>query len=148
MTIKKSSIYSALLLISAGFFFNVNAHDDAKLRDLDSVLGGLEVEKNGIVRDVMTVNGDIVLTKVTVERNVTTNNGDILFTQGTLVKGDLIIKKSGDWFSGLSSSNDISVVEIDATSSVVGTIHLYKEVKLKIDENAKVGNIEYHYPRK
>ncbi|TQV81580.1 hypothetical protein [Aliikangiella coralliicola] len=119
-------------------------------KSLSTVNGGILIGENSeIGKDIVTVNGDIELTRVLVARHVRTNNGDIRLVDGSIVKGDIIVEKSnGGWFSGLSITGDMPVVEIDSASQVEGTIHLYKRVKLVIDEKAIVGEIKRHYSRK
>ncbi len=116
-------------------------------RGVETVNGGIRLGQMGSVGgSVTTVNGDIELTQITVEKNVETVNGDIVLSDKTVIKGDLVIEKPGGWFS--SGNNDIPVLEIDATSSVVGTIHLHRQVELKIATGAKVGEIKKHFLRK
>ena len=117
-------------------------------KTIETVNGDIEIGRGGFVGfDVRSVNGDIELTKVSVERNIKTNNGDIRLVEGTLVKGDLIVEKSNG-FSSWGLSADMPVIEVDEFSEVQGTIHLYKPVELKIDENAKVGDIKRYYKMK
>lgn len=113
---------------------------------LETVNGGIQVgELGSIGGSVITVNGDIELARVTVDKNIETVNGDILLTNGTTIRGDLVIEKSGGWFSSIGS--DKLVVKIDKSSTVVGTIHLHKKVKLEIDEGAKVGQVKEYFLR-
>jgi len=114
---------------------------------LETVNGGIHIAKGGQVGgDVETVNGDIDLIGVVIEQDLKTINGDITLTDSSVIKGDLIIEKSGGWFS--SMTHDKITISIDKSSSVLGTIHLYKEVNLKIAEGAKIGQIETHFLRK
>lgn len=114
---------------------------------IETVNGDVEIAKGGKVgKNIETVNGDILLTEVTVDNNIETVNGDVRLKNHSIVKGDLIIQKPGGWFGGGLGGDP--EVEIDAQSKVLGVIHLYRQVTLKIDENAEVGDIKYHYPRK
>jgi len=116
-------------------------------KGLETVNGGISIGKGSRVGgDIETVNGDIELTNVIVEQNLNTVNGDISLTDSTVIKGDLIIDKSGSWFFSVSS--DKVTITIDKSSSVQGTIHLYKKVNLEIAEGAEIGQIESHFSRK
>lgn len=114
---------------------------------VETVNGDVEIAEGGQVgKNIETVNGDILLTQVSVDKNIKTVNGDISLKQHSIVKGDLIIEKPSGWFS--NNLSDPPEIEIDAESKVLGTIHLYRKVTLKIDEKAEVGNIKYYYTRK
>lgn len=116
-------------------------------KGIETVNGGIHIGKMGVVGgSVITVNGDIELVQVTVEKNIETVNGDILLSDKTMIKGDLVIEKSGGWFS--TFSGEIPVVEIDATSTVIGTIHLHRRVELKIAKGAEIGEIKRYFLRK
>ncbi len=113
---------------------------------LETVNGGIQLRLGSKVgKSIETVNGDIDLNNTVVEQDLKTVNGDITLENFTIIKGDLIIEKSGGWFS--SMSNDKNVLVIDQSSTVVGTIHLYKKVKLQIEEGAKIGEIKEHFLR-
>ncbi|MEE4245470.1 MAG: DUF4097 family beta strand repeat-containing protein [Kangiellaceae bacterium] len=112
------------------------------VKSVETVNGRISLDSGSEVGgDVSTVNGGIELDGVTVSGDLSTNNGNIEL-QSTTVKGDIEVKKSKGWFN--SDSDDNPVISIDATSKV-GDIHLYREVKLEISEQAKVGQVIYHY---
>jgi hypothetical protein len=142
----------------------VEIGDNVNLRRVSTVNGGIEageslvVDKtvetvNGDIHlgqggnigiDIISVNGDITLKGASIGNNVKTSNGDISLSNKTIVKGDIIIEKSRN-FSFFGFSDNTPVINIDATSEVHGTIHLYKPVKLEIAETAKVGEVKRHY---
>jgi len=125
----------------------INAGNDLSVtKGLETVNGGIYVAQGGNVGgNIETINGDIELIQVIVEKNLKTINGDITLAESSVVKGDLVIEKSGGWFS--SVTGDKITISIDKSSAVLGTIHLYKEVNLKISEGAEIGQIETHYLR-
>lgn len=126
----------------------INAGESLKVKyDVETVNGGIYLRAKTVVEgNVETVNGDIQLVNTLINKNVETVNGDITLRNQTTLKGDLVIEKSGGWFS--SMSQDEITIKIDATSSVEGTIHLHRPVTLEIAEQAKVGKIEKHYSQK
>lgn len=118
-------------------------------QSLSTVNGGIRVRDGSeIGEDVSTVNGSIDIVAATVGGNIETSNGNIRIIDGAVVDGDIIIKKRStrfwpfNWSWGNSRKQ---VVEVDADSRVNGTIHLYREVDLRIDDRAQVDNIEHHY---
>ncbi len=118
-------------------------------QSLSTVNGGIRVQDGSeIGEDVTTVNGSIDIVAASVGGNIETSNGNIRVLDGAVVEGDIIIKKrrTGFWpFSWNWGNSRKQVVEVDADSRVNGTIHLYREVDLKIHERARVDSIEHHY---
>jgi len=118
-----------------------------KVKDsLETVNGGIQVAgESKVGGSIITVNGDIELKDVQVEKNIETVNGDIELTEGTIIVGNIIVEKSNGWFS--SFGGDMPIIKIDASSQVIGEIHLYQQVELKISNGAKVGEIKHHFLR-
>lgn len=116
-------------------------------KGLETVNGSIEVSTNGTIGGQLeTVNGDIDLNNVIVGKSILTVNGDITLANSTRVEGDIVVEKSGGWFS--SFTGDKITIRIDESSEVIGTIHLHKPAILKIAEGAHIGKIEKHYSRK
>ena len=114
---------------------------------LETVNGGIDISEGSHVGgSVTTVNGDIDLNNVLINKNIETVNGDIHLMNRSVVEGDIVIEKTNSWFSSIHKN--IPVITIDESSSVLGTIHLYRKVKLKIAEGAKIGAVEEHFLRK
>lgn len=114
---------------------------------LETVNGGISVGTGSTVSDtVSTVNGNIRLRNVHVGANVNTANGDIEIKDGSTIEGDVIVKASSSWLNRLLFINTkTSDLVIDKTSRVNGDIHLYKEVNLRIEEGAQIGEIIEHF---
>ncbi|MBQ14968.1 MAG: hypothetical protein QGG67_18445 [Gammaproteobacteria bacterium] len=115
---------------------------------LSTVNGRIVLEPRSVVREsVTTVNGRIQLSNTRIGENIQSSNGDITIRDNSTVEGDIVVKRNrGSWFSRFFNRNRNSVeITIDASSSVQGDIHLYKEVDLDIDDNANVGEIIRHY---
>ena len=87
-----------------------------------------------------TVNGDIELTTTQVGKNLSTVNGSITLTDNSSVLGDIIFEEDPSHFG-----RSRPTLSIDSSSTVSGTIHLYQEVTLKIDDSASVGEIIRHH---
>lgn len=114
---------------------------------LRTVNGGIKTNPGTVIRDeVQTVNGKIRLRNTKVGADVRTSNGDIEIRSGSTVSGDIIVKSRASWFGRLFNFNNRpSDLVIDADSIVEGDIHLYREVNLRIDDGAQVGNIIEHF---
>jgi hypothetical protein len=108
---------------------------------LSTVNGSIQTNPGTVVEDrVSTVNGKTRLRDTPVGENVETRNGDILLTDGSVVEGDVIVKARHSTWIGRFFNFDrtSSTITIDAESSVMGDIHLYREVNLDIAEGADV----------
>jgi hypothetical protein len=115
---------------------------------LTTVNGGIRTGAGTVIEArVRTVNGKIQLRNTTVSENVETSNGDISLRNASIVEGDLLVAKSRrNWWGRIwNSKRRRPEITIDATSSVRGDIHLYREVDLRIDDAAVVGEIIRHY---
>lgn len=160
--IQRGAIASEIGTVNGG----IDIEDDAEIDTAESVNGGIDVGENvtinGSLRtvsggiktnpgtvirdDVVTVNGKIRLRNTVVGSDVQTSNGDIEVRSGSTVEGDIIVKSKSSWLAGLFNSNRTpSNLIIDADSIVKGDIHLYREVNLRIDSGAQVGNIIEHF---
>ncbi|MFK7865055.1 MAG: hypothetical protein AB8B95_12615 [Pseudohongiellaceae bacterium] len=144
----------------------IDIEDNARVDDAETVNGGIDVGENVVIQgslrtvnggiktnpgteirdDVSTVNGKIRLRDTQVGADVETTNGDIEIRSGSVIEGDIVVKAKKSWFGKFFSFNNRpSDLVIDADSIVKGDIHLYKEVNLRIDNGAQVGNIVEHY---
>lgn len=144
----------------------IDIEDNAVLDDAETVNGGIDVGENVVIHgslrtvnggiktnpgteirdEVSTVNGKIRLRATRVGADVETTNGDIEIRSGSVVEGDIVVKAKTSWFGKFFNFNRRpSDLVIDADSRVEGDIHLYKEVNLRIDSGAQVGNIVEHY---
>lgn len=114
---------------------------------LSTVNGSIQTNPGTVIEDrVSTVNGKIGLRDTRVGEDVQTSNGDILLTDGSVVEGDVIVKGRRSWlgrFFGFGQKS--SKITIDADSSVMGDIHLYREVDLDIADGAVAGDVIEHY---
>ena len=115
---------------------------------LSTVNGGIQTNPGTVIEDrVRTVNGKIRLRDTRIGENVQTSNGDIFLTDGSVVEGDIIVKKGRrSWIGRFFNSNQKpSKIIIDADSSVMGDIHLYREVNLDIADGAVAGDVIEHF---
>jgi len=114
---------------------------------LSTVNGGIQTNPGTVIeRRVSTVNGKIQLRETRVGENVQTSNGDILISDGTVVEGDIVVKGRRSWVGRFFNfDRKPSKIVIDADSSVLGDIHLYREVNLEIADDALVGEVIEHY---
>jgi len=112
------------------------------IHDVGTVNGTIRLDEGTEVgTGVSSINGTIRLQGTQVSQNVTTVNGDIRLLDNTHVLGDVIFERSDRSRWGNPSK---PVLEIDSTSSVAGTIHLHRDVQLRIDDKAKVNKIVQH----
>ncbi len=114
---------------------------------LTTVNGDVSTKPGTVIENrVRTVNGKIGLRGSRVGENVQTSNGDILLTDGSVVEGDIVVKANRSWLSRwFSFKHQPSRILIDAESSVIGAIHLHREVRLEIEDGAEVGEIIEHF---
>ena len=112
-------------------------------QDVGTVNGSIDLQKSTVIGDsVSTVNGSIHLEMTEVQRDIETVNGDIRLSDGSLVLGDVIFHENGWHFS---RDTNLPRLVVDANSAIKGTVHLYRKVRLEIDENADVGEIVEHF---
>lgn len=114
---------------------------------LSTVNGGIQTNPGTVIEErVRTVNGKIRLRDTRVGENVQTSNGDIFLTDGSVVEGDIIVKGRRSWVGRFFNFNQKpSEIVIDADSTVMGDIHLYRKVNLDIADGAQVGDVIEHY---
>lgn len=110
--------------------------------EIEAVNGRITVEKGTTVADdVSNVNGQIDLAGTEVGGNVSTVSGDINIVEGSVIDGDVIVEKPGNWIFGKSKQRKPRVV-IGPGSTVKGVIELEREVELFISETASVGGVK------
>lgn len=115
---------------------------------LKTVNGGISTDHgSSVADDINTINGKIELRDTRVAGDLRTANGDIHLGDGSVVEGDVIIRGKRPWFSRLLSMGNQHrpTLEVDASSSILGDIHLYQEVELRINDSARVGEIIRHW---
>lgn len=122
----------------------IRAGHNLKVTDeVSTVNGGIELGRGTVVgKDVSTVNGRIELSGTEVGGNVETVNGDIYVEDASVVLGDVVFEKDrgpGWW------GKDEPTLIVDAESRIHGKIRLYREVRLRIHDDAKVGEIIEYY---
>ena len=122
---------------------SIEVKEDVRIEEgLSTVNGGISVEENSrIGGDLETVNGGIQIRGSVIDGNLTTVNGSIRLRDKARVRGDIIFEKP----QGYSGYPKPPMLRIDAGVSVEGTIHLYREIRLNISEDASVGEIIRHY---
>lgn len=146
---------------------SIEINDDATINSAETVNGRIRVNQRVNVQSYLTtvngrivlagesrvndkvtsVNGRIQLINASIGANIETRNGDITLQDGSVVEGDIIVKSERHrWLGGLFNfGRNVSEIEIDASSSVLGDIHLYREVNLSIDDDAQIGEIIKHF---
>lgn len=114
---------------------------------LSTVNGGIRTNPGTEIEDrVSSVNGKITLRDTRVGENIETRNGDIILSDGSVVDGDVIVKSNRSWFGRFFKFTEKHPrIVIDGESSVMGDIHLYREVDLDIADGAEVGDIIEHF---
>ena len=89
--------------------------------------------------DVTNSNGRIELDATSVGGDITTVSGDIELNRGTVVAGDLIVRKPSNWGWG---KKDQPRVVIGPDVEVKGKLVFERKVELFVSESAKIGDIE------
>ena len=109
--------------------------------DISSVNGDIDLDDGVEIERAETVSRD-----VSVHGSLSTVNGGILLTDGSIVEGDIIVEEKRSWFGRFFSfAPKSSKITIDADSSVMGDIHLYRKVTLDIAERAVAGGVVEHF---
>lgn len=112
---------------------------------VSAVNGSIRLGEGSSVREeVRNVNGPVRLRNSEVGKDLITSSGDVDLQDGTVVQGDIIFREQHGWFTQFFHVRDDPELYIDASSSVKGDIHLYRDVKLHIDPDADVGDIIRH----
>lgn len=109
---------------------------------IESVNGTIDLDQATVGQDLKLVNGSIETRASRIGGDVVTVNGSVELMAGTIVDGDLIVKKSkgSNWWG---SSKKGPTIVIGANSEVRGMIRVENEyTKLYVDPSARVGRIE------
>lgn len=114
--------------------------------DVETVNGGITTAaKVAIGGDVETVNGGIELLASTVAGSVTTVSGDITVDEGSVVEGELRVRKPSSWWNSWGNShskrNRKPRITLGPGSEVKGPLVFEREVELRIHASAKHGPI-------
>lgn len=109
---------------------------------VSTVNGRVQLQQSSVAKNVETVNGGLSFDNVRVGGNVELVNGRADVLGGTIVAGDLIVRKpKGNW--GWGSKSKPPVVVIGAGSEIGGRILVENpEAKLYVHESARVGAVE------
>ncbi len=109
---------------------------------VETVNGGIELTQASVRNDVKMVNGSMEVSGSLIGGSVQTTTGGIELTDGTVVDGDVIIKKPSSWGWSWGKKKGPTVV-IGANVEVKGRILVENDqTKLYIDPTAKVGGVE------
>lgn len=109
---------------------------------VSTVNGRVRLEQTSVAKDVETVNGGLDFSNSRIGGNVELVNGRAEILDGTIVAGDLIVRKpKRNWSWGGKSKPP--VVIIGAGSEVVGRILIENdETKVYVNQTARVGAVE------
>ena len=110
--------------------------------DIETVNGRITLETGAsVARDLENVNGRIELTAAEVGGHLSTVTGDVSLNEGSVLQGDLIVKKPNNWGWKSNKNSRKPRIVIGPGSRVNGTIELEREVELFISETAEVGGV-------
>lgn len=109
---------------------------------VSTVNGRVTLEQTSVGKDVETVNGGLGFSNSRIGGNVELVNGRAEVLDGTIVAGDLIVRKpKGNWSWG--SKSKPPVVIIGAGSEIVGRILVENEdAKVYVNDTARIGAVE------
>jgi hypothetical protein len=115
--------------------------------ELSTVNGGIRINAGSVVaHNVETVNGRVHLKSAVIRQDIVTSNGDIDIVDGAIVEGDIIVEGRRRWWDRLFDwNNRPPTITVDTRSSIQGDIHIYREVRLEIEDGAVVGDIVEHF---
>ena len=115
---------------------------------VETVNGGIELTQAEVRRDVKMVNGSMEVRGSHVGGSVQTTTGGIELTDGTVIDGDVVIKKPHNSWGWSWGKKKGPTVVIGANVEVKGRILVENEdTKLFIDPSAKVGGVEGVQPQ-
>ncbi len=107
---------------------------------IETVNGRVQLDGTSLAGGIETVNGGITLLRSSVGGSLETVNGDLRIGSGSVVRGDLIVRKpSVGWFGWFGRSNPPKVT-IEAGAAVEGRLLFEREVTLVIDPAARVAH--------
>ena len=108
--------------------------------NLSTVNGRIDLQQGTLVlNDIHTVNGTIELRKTEVGRDVSTLNGDIRLLRGSIVSGDVVFEEN----HSRNSKRTKPRLVVDAGSAIMGTVHLYREVELHLEDGVEPQIVEH-----
>ncbi len=115
---------------------------------VETVNGSIKLTQAEVGRNLRVVNGSIEVSGSHVGGNLQTTTGSIELTDGTVIDGDVLIKKPrGNWGWSWGKKKGPTVV-IGANVEVKGRIIVENEdTKLFIDPSAKVGGVDGIQPQ-
>ncbi len=109
---------------------------------VETVNGGIHLSRGSTVgEDVGTVNGSLSVEGTDVGGDLSTVMGSVELTEGSIVRGDVIIRKSKSWGFNWGGRNKKPKVIIGPNSQVLGNIVAEQEIELYISDSASVGGV-------
>lgn len=123
---------------------SIGLHENVHVEgSLESVNGDIRCQQNVRVhRRIGTINGKIDLTETTVKEDITTYNGDITLKDGSLVEGDIIIKKPTG-VSGQKRELDIRILNESVVNGNIRVLDENMHVRVHLSRGGKVnGRVE------
>ena len=119
---------------------SIDIGEDAQIEDnIEAVNGAVEMARGSEAGgSIETVNGTIKLYEANVGGHVQSYNGGIRLLDGTVIGGDVVVRKP----KGYSSSKRKPVkVEIGENVKVLGDLIFEHPVELRLHDSAKVGEV-------
>jgi DUF4097 and DUF4098 domain-containing protein YvlB len=118
--------------------------EGARVRDaVEAVNGGVEIEPAAEAASIHMVNGPVSLDSATVAGNISTYNGNITLDNGSVVRGDIRIKRRRHGHEDTGRGKDEPlIIEIMNRSSVLGDVIVSdpeQKVDLILSGGGKVG---------
>lgn len=109
---------------------------------VETVNGSIELDQARVARNVSLVNGTVDARGTEIGGDLTTVNGTIELLSGTILAGDLIVKKPNNRGWSWGSRKGPTLI-IGANSEVRGTIRVENDrTRLYVDPSARIGAVE------
>lgn len=108
---------------------------------IDTVNGAVSIDPNTrILGKVSTVNGGVKARNALIENDIETYNGTVELLDGTIVTGDLYVRKSNSsgWFN---KKNKPTRIIIGPGSEIQGDLYFERPVRLSVDKSARIGEV-------
>ena len=121
----------------------ISVGENASIRgSVETVNGGIQLSRGSTVgEDIGTVNGSLAVAGTDVGGDLSTVMGSVALTDGSIVRGDVVIRKSNSWGFNWGGKNRKPKVVIGPNSQVLGSIIAEQEIELYISDSASVGAV-------
>ncbi|NOU51329.1 hypothetical protein HG263_12400 [Pseudoalteromonas sp. JBTF-M23] len=141
VTLGKNTIYKRVDVTNGNIQIGALSQGGA----LSVTNGQIEILSNVEVSgDVIITNGTIIISEQSqINGTVETSTGDIIVKPAAQISGDLVFNKPG--FISSQFENHTPTLKVGKDVKLKGKIHLYRPIKLELDDSINKELITIHY---